>query len=83
MVYNTQNYGVFGLCPLSGILNIRQQLSRNQICFRPQVTETSTVLGPLERGVRLALCEGPDSVGVPLPLAKDANRSSFQNTCVL
>jgi hypothetical protein len=24
MVYNTQNYWVFGLCPLSGILKIRE-----------------------------------------------------------
>jgi hypothetical protein len=52
MVYNTQNYWVFGLGPLSGILEIRKQHFRNWICFCPQVREVGkipTQLGPLER----------------------------------
>jgi hypothetical protein len=50
-VYNTQNYWVFGLCPLSGILEtIKTQRFGNWICFRPQVRgETPNLLGPLER----------------------------------
>jgi hypothetical protein len=49
MVYNTQNYWVFGLFPSSGILeNMR---FGNSICFRPQVKvrgKTLTQLSPLE-----------------------------------
>jgi hypothetical protein len=37
MVYNTQNYWVFGLCSSSGILENRKQRFGNWICFRPQV----------------------------------------------
>jgi hypothetical protein len=52
MVYNTQNYWVFGLFPSSGILGTRKtQRFGNWICFRPQVRgeETPTLLGPLDR----------------------------------
>jgi hypothetical protein len=43
MVYNTQDYWVFGLCSSSGILKHRRtQHFGNFICFRP-------LLGPLER----------------------------------
>jgi hypothetical protein len=51
MAYNTQNYRVFGLCPLSRILRKwRTQSFRNWICFHLQVRgETPTLLGPLER----------------------------------
>jgi hypothetical protein len=37
MVYNTQNYWVFGLCSSSGILKPRTQRFENWIYFRPQV----------------------------------------------
>jgi hypothetical protein len=37
MVYNSQNYWGFGLCPSSGILEIIKQYFGNWICFRPQV----------------------------------------------
>jgi hypothetical protein len=51
MVYDIQDYWVFGLCPSSGILENRTQRFANWICFRPQVRgqETPTQLGPLER----------------------------------
>jgi hypothetical protein len=50
MVYNTQNYRVFGLCPSSGILKTREQCFRNWICFHLQVRgETPPLIGPLER----------------------------------
>jgi hypothetical protein len=42
MVYNTQRYWVFGLCPSSGVfLNNNEKAQRfgNWICFRPQVRE--------------------------------------------
>jgi hypothetical protein len=51
MLYNTQNYWVFGLCPSSGILEPREHVSENG-CFHPQVGgggKIPTVLGPLER----------------------------------
>jgi hypothetical protein len=37
MVYNTQNYWVFGLRPSPGIRIARKQRFGNLICFRPQV----------------------------------------------
>jgi hypothetical protein len=50
MLYNTHNYWVLGLCPLSAILKTRKQTFGNWICFLPQVMgETPTVLDPLER----------------------------------
>jgi hypothetical protein len=52
VVYNTENYWVFGLCPSSGILKTRKtQGFGNWTCFLPQVRdgETPTLLGPLER----------------------------------
>jgi hypothetical protein len=83
MVYNTQNYWVFGLCPSSGIPEKRKQRFGNWICFRPQVKgETFTLLGLLERTnqlLRLALFKGPKRVGVFPNLPKDEKRSSFQN----
>jgi hypothetical protein len=37
MVYNTQNYWIYGLFPSTGILqNIKRDVSE-MICFRPQV----------------------------------------------
>jgi hypothetical protein len=49
MVYDTQNYWVFGLCPSSGFLEIRKQRFGSWICFRPQVRgKTPTLFGPLE-----------------------------------
>jgi hypothetical protein len=51
VAYNTQNYWVFGLCPLFGIPETRKkQRFRNWICFHPQVRrETPALLGPLEK----------------------------------
>jgi hypothetical protein len=51
MVYDIQDYWVFGLCPSSGILKNRRTRFGNWICFRPQVRgqETPTQLGLLER----------------------------------
>jgi hypothetical protein len=37
MVYNIQNYWVFGRFPSSGILEDRKRRFGNWICFRPQV----------------------------------------------
>jgi hypothetical protein len=43
MVYNSQNYWVFGLCPSSGTIEIyKTQRFGNWICFRPQVIEVSS-----------------------------------------
>jgi hypothetical protein len=49
MVYKTQNYWAFGLCPLSAILKTRRQRFGNFICFSPELMETPIVLDPLER----------------------------------
>jgi hypothetical protein len=51
MVYNTQNYWVFGLRPSSGILETRKHNVLETGCFRPQVREgaTPSLLRPLER----------------------------------
>jgi hypothetical protein len=50
MVHNTQNYGVFGLRPSSGVLKPIKQCFENWICFRPQLKgKTRTLLGLLER----------------------------------
>jgi hypothetical protein len=51
MVYNTQNYWVFGLFPSSCILEIREHSVSETICFHPQVRrgKIPTLLGPLER----------------------------------
>jgi hypothetical protein len=52
MVYDIQDYWVFGLCPSSGILkNRRTQRFGNWISFHPQVRgrqESPTQLGPLD-----------------------------------
>jgi hypothetical protein len=73
MVYNTQNYWVFGLCPSSCIPETRKQRFGNWMCFLPQVRkETPTLLVPLERGkvqwLRLAISKGPNRVRCLLPL---------------
>jgi hypothetical protein len=52
MVYNTQNYWVFGLFLSSGILETRKHDVSETGCFRPQIkggNKTPTQLGPLER----------------------------------
>jgi hypothetical protein len=51
MVYNTQNYWVFGFFPSSSIVETRKQRFGNWIFFCPQVREGKkpTQLGPLER----------------------------------
>jgi hypothetical protein len=50
MVYSTtQNFWVFGLCPLPGILKTREHNVLETGCFRSQLRgETPTLLGPLE-----------------------------------
>jgi hypothetical protein len=37
-----QNYWVFGLCPVFGILETRKQLFGKSICFRPRVVKEDT-----------------------------------------
>jgi hypothetical protein len=37
MVYNTQNYWVFGLCPTSDFQETRKHNVSDWICFRAQV----------------------------------------------
>jgi hypothetical protein len=51
MVYNTQNYWVFGLFPSAGILETRKHDFRKLDLFLPsgEGGKTSTQLGPLER----------------------------------
>jgi hypothetical protein len=52
MVYNTQRYWVFGLCPSSGFfLNKNEKTRRfgNWICFRPQVREDTYSVGSLRK----------------------------------
>jgi hypothetical protein len=50
MVYHTQNYWVFGLCPSSGILETRKHNVSETGRFRAQVRgEIPTLLGTLER----------------------------------
>jgi hypothetical protein len=51
MVYNTQNYYVSGLCPMSGILNtIKHNVSEcESVSILKWGRETPTQLGPLER----------------------------------
>jgi hypothetical protein len=50
MVYNTQNYWGFGLCPSSRILKTKTTTFRKLDLFRSSGEgETPTLLGPLER----------------------------------
>jgi hypothetical protein len=51
MVYNTQNYLVFGLCPSSGILDARQYnvSETGSVPFLKSGGKTPAQLGPLER----------------------------------
>jgi hypothetical protein len=53
-MFLTQNYWVFGLYPLSGILENRKHDVSETGCFRSQVKgeKTPTQLGPLERANR-------------------------------
>jgi hypothetical protein len=64
MLYDTQNYWVFGLRLSSGILNIRENKVLETGCVRSQVrAETPTLLGPLERANldhRMALALGTE-----------------------
>jgi hypothetical protein len=48
MVYNTQNYWVFGLCPSSGILNLENTAFRKLDLFPSSGTGGLTLLGPLD-----------------------------------
>jgi hypothetical protein len=49
MVYNTQRYWVFGLCPSSGFKLLKSQRFGNWICFRPQVREGTYSVGSLRK----------------------------------
>jgi hypothetical protein len=51
MVYNTQNYWVFGLCPLSAILETIKHIVSELDLFPSsgEKGETLTLLGLLER----------------------------------
>jgi hypothetical protein len=52
MVYNTQRYWVFGLCPSSVFLlnnNEKTQRFGNWICFSPQVREDTYSVGSLRK----------------------------------
>jgi hypothetical protein len=51
MVYNTQRYWVFGLCPSSGYFLNNNEKTRfgNWICFRPQVREDTYSVGSLRK----------------------------------
>jgi hypothetical protein len=80
MVYNTQNYWVFGLFPSSGILETRKQ----------DVSETGYVsvlrcvnLTGVVQWLRLALSSGPTCVGVFPPTPEDGKKSSFRNVVFL
>jgi hypothetical protein len=50
MMYNTQNYGVFGPCPSSGILKTREHSfsETGSVCIL-RWGEAPTLLGPIER----------------------------------
>jgi hypothetical protein len=51
MMYNIQNYWVFGFCSLFGILKTREQRFGNWVYLCPQVRGGApTLLGPLQRG---------------------------------
>jgi hypothetical protein len=51
MVYNTQRYWVFRLCPSSGFFlnNNEKTHFGNWICFRPQVREDTYSVGSLRK----------------------------------
>jgi hypothetical protein len=68
MVYNTQNYWVFGLCPSSSILKTRKH----------NVSETPSASILRWGGRHLVLSKGPNKVGVS-PSPEDENRSSSWN----
>jgi hypothetical protein len=50
MVYNTQSYWIFGLCPSSDFeITKKTQRFGNWICFRPQVREDAWSVGSLRK----------------------------------
>jgi hypothetical protein len=76
MVYNTQNYWIFGFCPSSGILKTREHnVSETGSVSVLRKGETPTLLGPLER----ANLNHWSGEYVSPPLIEDVNRSSFRN----
>jgi hypothetical protein len=83
MVYNTQNSWGFGLFPLFGILETKNTMFRNWICFRPQVRgEDTSQLGPLERA-NLSLSKGPKRVGVFPPHLRTETDPVSETLCFL
>jgi hypothetical protein len=78
MVYNTQNYWVFGLFPSSGILeNTFRKLDLFPSSGEEGGEDTYSA-GP--QWLRLALSKGPNLVGVfTTAFIEDGNRSSFRN----
>jgi hypothetical protein len=79
MVYNTQNYWVFGLFPSSGILETRKQRCfGNWICLRLQVKgeKISSQLGSLERPNFNPVHKVNNCINIPL---SQTFRSYIQN----
>jgi hypothetical protein len=76
MVYNTQNYWIFGLCPSSGILETRKHnvSETGSVSVLRWREETPILLGPLERA---NLNHWTSDVSSPSP--EDGNRSSLRN----
>jgi hypothetical protein len=80
------DYWVFGLCPLSGILRTQKKKTFQKLGLFPssdEGQETPTMFGgPLERAspwLRLPVSDGPNRVGVSQSSPKDGNRSNFWN----
>jgi hypothetical protein len=78
---NSQNYWIVGLCPLSGVLKIREYNIWETGCLHPKVWgKTRPLVGPLER-VNLYHClapsKGANRVGVFL-LTSGRKQIQFQ-----
>jgi hypothetical protein len=76
MVYKTT--GFFGLFPSSGILENTTFRKMDLFPTTGEGGEDTNSVGPLRKGLRLALSKGPTRVGVS-PSPEDGNRSSFRN----
>jgi hypothetical protein len=59
MVYNTQNYWVFGLCPPSGILDNRKYVSETGSVSILRWEEDTYSVAYLRKRLKLALSKGP------------------------
>jgi hypothetical protein len=88
MMYNTQNYWVFGLCPSSGILETRKHSisETGSVSVLRWGGKTPTLLGPLERAnlkQSLALSKGPNRVGVFPPHLRTETDPVSETLCFL